>query len=214
MAVLEMTCDRCGGSLSFTTRPTIDTGEDSAWKDKVRNGSAFAAACPHCGDTKYYDYSFLYKERESQTLLYYAANEADFQEACRIMTGRSREVPWASISTWRRRVVANRAVLSEKLLILDAGLDDRFVEMEKVLAYSFFKKQNPSSAVDAVRFDRADDGHSRLCFFCGEEIVTAYGFDQDMYQKLENTFSAALKKTEREDIIVDSQWAVKVMNGI
>ena len=212
MAVLQITCDHCGASFSFTTLPAIDTGADPAWKEKVRNGRAFAAACPHCGDTKYYDYSFLYKERESQTLLYYAANEEDFLEACRIMTGRSDEVPWASIATWRRRVVANRAVLSEKLMILDAGLDDRFVEMEKVLAYSFLQKKNPSLSVDAVHFDADEAGHRRIVFLQGNEIVAAYGFDMDLYRKLENTFAAVLKKTERDDILIDSEWAVKVMN--
>ena len=36
-------------------------------------------------------------------------------------------VPWAGIADWSRRVVANRQVLLEKLLLLDLHLDDRVI---------------------------------------------------------------------------------------
>ena len=211
MAVLHITCEQCGKAFSFTTLPAIDTGNDPSWHEKVRSGEAFAGVCPHCGDKKFYDYSFLYKERETHTLVYYAAGEEDFQEACRTMTGQNPAVPWENISSWRRRIVANRDILAEKLLILDAGLDDRFVEMEKVLAYSFLQKKNPALLVDAVRFDGNKQEGYHIAFLLKGEITGAYAFDMSLYKKLKATFAVKLKKTERTDILIDSRWAAEML---
>ncbi len=212
MAVLDLTCESCGGKFPFTTRPAIDTGADPSLKEKVRSGEAFLGVCPHCGAKSYYDYSFLYKERETNTLLYYAANEEDFQEACRILTGRSANVPWASISSWRRRVVANRQVLGEKLVLLDAGLDDRVIEILKVLAYSSLHQKKPELTVERVQFEE-QDGRYGFCFYGEKELLTAYGFDMTMYESVKNAFAARLASQGREEILVDSEWAVGVLKG-
>ena len=148
MAILTLTCPACQKLFSFTTHPAFDTGEDASIAEKVRTGEVFVGACPHCGHAEHYSYSFLYKERESHALLYYADNEEDFRKACAIMTGRDPSVPWAGIADWSRRVVANRQVLLEKLLLLDLHLDDRVIEIMKVLAHSFLQKQKPGLLVE------------------------------------------------------------------
>ena len=104
MAILTLTCPACQKLFSFTTHPAFDTGEDASIAEKVRTGEAFVGACPHCGHAEHYSYSFLYKERESHALLYYADNEEDFRKACAIMTGRDSSVPWAGIAD-RKSVV-------------------------------------------------------------------------------------------------------------
>ena len=82
MAILTLTCPACQKLFSFTTHPAFDTGEDASIAEKVRTGEAFVGACPHCGHAEHYSYSFLYKERESHALLYYA-DRGGFPEGLR-----------------------------------------------------------------------------------------------------------------------------------
>ncbi len=210
MAVLDLTCESCGGKFSFTTRPAIDTGALPSMKEMVRSGEAFLGVCPHCGAKSYYDYSFLYKERETNTILYYAASEEDFQEACRLLTGYNAAVPWSSISSWRRRVVTSRPDFAEKLLLLDAGLDDRVVEILKALAYSSLRQKKPELAVERVQFEERD-GRYGLCFYGEKELLTAYGFDMAMYDSVKNAFASRLASQGREEILVDNEWALRVL---
>lgn len=211
MAILTLTCPACQKLFSFTTHPAFDTGEDASIAEKVRTGEAFVGACPHCGHAEHYSYSFLYKERESHALLYYADNEEDFRKACAIMTGRDPSVPWAGIADWSRRVVANRQVLLEKLLLLDLHLDDRVIEIMKVLAHSFLQKQKPGLLVDAIWFERGADGRTGYCLYQDGKIVCAYAFDAAMYEQVKQQLSPAFAKTEREDILIDASWAAKLL---
>ena len=195
MAILTLTCPACQKLFSFTTHPAFDTGEDASIAEKVRTGEAFVGACPHCGHAEHYSYSFLYKERESHALLYYADNEEDFRKACAIMTGRDPSVPWAGIGDWSRRVVANRQVLLEKLLLLDLHLDDRVIEIMKLLAHSFLQKQKPGLLVDAIWFERGADGRGGYCLYQDGKIVCAYAFDAAMYEQVKQQFSPAFAET-------------------
>ncbi len=212
MAVLDLTCESCGGKFSFTTRPAIDTGTEPSMKEMVRSGEAFLGVCPHCGAKSYYDYSFLYKERETNTILYYAASEEDFQEACRLLTGYHAAVPWSSISSWRRRVVTSRGDFAEKLRLLDAGLDDRVVEILKVLAYSSLRQKKPELAVERVQFEERD-GTYGFCFYGEGKLYTALGFDKAMYEGVKNRYASQLTAHEREDVLVDRDWALKLLMG-
>lgn len=157
MAILTLTCPACQKLFSFTTHPAFDTGKDPSIAEKVRTGEAFVGACPHCGHTEHYSYSFLCKERESHALLYYADNEDDFRKACAIMTGRDPSVPWAGIADWSRRVVANRQVLLEKLLLLDLHLDDRVIEIMKVLG-AFLPAEAEAGSIGRCHLVRARRG--------------------------------------------------------
>ena len=51
------------------------------------------------------------------------------------MTGRDPSVPWAGIADWSRRVVANRQVLLEKLLLMvrDLGQERTFAYIRFLL---------------------------------------------------------------------------------
>ncbi len=212
MAVLDLTCESCGGKFPFTTRPAIDTGVLPSMKEMVRSGEAFLGVCPHCGAKSYYDYSFLYKERETNTILYYAASEENLQEACRLLTGYHAAVPWSSISSWRRRVVTSRGDFAEKLRLLDAGLDDRVMEILKALAYSSLRQKKPELAVERVQFEERN-GTYGLCIYSEGKLYMALGFDRAMYEQVKNRYASLMAAHEREDVLVDRDWALKLLMG-
>ena len=211
MAILSITCPQCHGTFTFTTYPAIDTKDDGMWAEKVRTGEAFLGKCPHCGWETHYDYSFLYKEREKNFLMYYAANEADYKSGYAMMTGHDPMVDWEKISSWTRRVVTSREDVLEKLMILDDGLDDRIIEILKALAFVSLHQHKPELSVDTVLFDRGSDGNHYFRFSEKGNVVAAYAFERPMYERVKRNLGENLRHLTGGEVVINSQWAVKAL---
>lgn len=211
MANLSIQCPQCHGTFAFTTYPAIDTKDDVMWAEKVRTGDAFLGKCPHCGWETHYDYSFLYKEREKNFLMYYAANEEDYKKGYAMMTGHDPMVDWDKISAWTRRVVTSRADVLEKLMILDDGLDDRIIEILKALAFVSLHQHKPELSVDTVLFDRGSDGNHYFRFSEKGNVVAAYAFERPMYERVKRNLGDNLNHLTGGEVVINSQWAVKAL---
>lgn len=214
MAILSITCPQCHGTFTFTTYPAIDTKDDGMWAEKVRTGEAFLGKCPHCGWETHYDYSFLYKEREKNFLMYYAANEADYKSGYAMMTGHDPMVDWEKISSWTRRVVTSREDVLEKLMILDDGLDDRIIEILKALAFVSLHQHKPELSVDTVLFDRGSDGNHYFRFSEKGKVVAAYAFERPMYERVKRNLGENLRHLTGGEVVINSQWAVKALRAM
>lgn len=214
MAILSITCPQCHGTFTFTTYPAIDTKDDGMWAEKVRTGEAFLGKCPHCGWETHYDYSFLYKEREKNFLMYYAANEADYKSGYAMMTGHDPMVDWEKISSWTRRVVTSREDVLEKLMILDDGLDDRIIEILKALAFVSLHQHKPELSVDTVLFDRGSDGNHYFRFSEKGKVVAAYAFERPMYERVKRNLGENLRHLTGGEVVINSQWAVKALQTL
>ena len=214
MAILSITCPQCHGTFTFTTYPAIDTKDDGMWAEKVRTGEAFLGKCPHCGWETHYDYSFLYKEREKNFLMYYAANEADYKSGYAMMTGHDPMVDWEKISSWTRRVVTSREDVLEKLMILDDGLDDRIIEILKALAFVSLHQHKPELSVDTVLFDRGSDGNHYFRFSEKGNVVAAYAFERPMYERVKRNLGENLRHLTGGEVVINSQWAVKALQTL
>ncbi len=206
-------CLQCGKTFSFHRHDKIDTGKDPSMKEKVRNGEAFAVTCPSCGWHTHMDYSFLYREEESHTLIYYANTKEIYESAYRYMTGRTGP-GWESIRGWIRRVVTSREDLLEKLLILDGGLDDRIIEIMKGLAFVSMKQHQPDAGADTVLFDEGSDGNHYFRFSKEGRVEAAYAFELPMYEKIKNGLAPLLPKLSGEEVVINSQWAAGAMKRI
>ena len=214
MAILSITCPQCHGTFTFTTYPAIDTKDDGMWAEKVRTGEAFLGKCPHCGWETHYDYSFLYKEREKNFLMYYAANEEDYKSGYAMMTGHDSMVDWEKISSWTRRVVTSREDVLEKLMILDDGLDDRIIEILKALAFVSLHQHKPELSVDTVLFDRGSDGNHYFRFSEKGKVVAAYAFERPMYERVKRNLGENLRHLTGGEVVINSQWAVKALQTL
>ncbi len=92
---------------------------------KVRDGEAFVSICGHCGKKSHMDYSFLYYQPSALFLVYYAADQEDYEKAWKMLTGQDRErcLDEEKLRGVKKRLVTSREALREKLMILDGGFD-------------------------------------------------------------------------------------------
>ena len=60
--MVPASCNRCGGSHSVETYPSINTALDPELKARVRDGSLFVWECPSCGARNLLKYQTLYHD--------------------------------------------------------------------------------------------------------------------------------------------------------
>lgn len=91
------------------------------------------------------DYSFLYYQPSALFLVYYAADQEDYEKAWKMLTGQDRErrLDEEKLRGVKKRLVTSREALREKLMILDSGFDDRVIELMKGLAFMSLRRHSP-----------------------------------------------------------------------
>lgn len=146
MSLLETACPHCGKSMVFSPIDYINTEERPEMIQKVRDGEAFVSICGHCGKKSRMDYSFLYYQPSALFLVYYAADQEDYEKAWKMLTGQDRErrLDEEKLRGVKKRLVTSREALREKLMILDSGFDDRVIELMKGLAFMSLRRHIPN----------------------------------------------------------------------
>lgn len=161
------TCSRCGARTGLTIYKSINTSDDPALKEKVKDGSIFLWQCPSCGQSNLARYDTLYHDPDKRVMVW-LLNDGNLPEAQ--MHSISLHAKAAGDYILRR--VPDTGSLMEKVIIFDSGLDDVVVEMCKyVVKMEMVSKMQDSDAASRLmqvpfHFFRIEgDGDSRVMTF-------------------------------------------------
>ena len=138
----------CGNTFETQVARSLNAARTPAIREKILRGELHQALCPACGRRWAVESPFYYSDATRNTVFHvrprqerhrYGAHSADLDRA----TG---DLPPEMFPAARRhlRVVYGLDELREKLVAQDAGLDDRHVELLKVLVlheHPFLLKQ-------------------------------------------------------------------------
>ncbi len=111
--------------------------EDSALREKVKDGSLFVWECPHCGQRNLARYETLYHDPEWKLMVWVAPSGDVSETQMQAITNHTK-----AMGDYVLRIAADSGDLIEKILINEAGLDDVVVEICKyVLKMEMVSKQ-------------------------------------------------------------------------
>ena len=178
-AMQEITCPKCGKKTSFLVWDSINTMKDPEMKEKVRNDEAFRFHCPECGASALLNYNFLYHQQEDKVLIYVSADGEDASEMAQILDQRGN-----AFDGYRKRIVRSYNAFKEKLLILDAGFDDRIVEIIKSSVWDNVEAHYKDKKIDEIYFATNDDGVHGFLFRRAGEMVASMEFDESLYKAI------------------------------
>jgi predicted RNA-binding Zn-ribbon protein involved in translation (DUF1610 family) len=122
----EFTCPSCGAVSKVQTRGPVNAQTDPSAKTAILKGTYFNYRCAACGNEIRLLYNCLYIDpdlRQAICLITDGSNDAE-------------HVPLLKNGGYILRIVRSVNDLREKLLIFDAALDDRIVEIAKGTALS------------------------------------------------------------------------------
>ena len=214
-------CDACGHVGEAVYYEVVDAVQDPVAKEKVLSGEAFTYACPECGTVYALDYPMLYNDDDRRCMVYCAngcvvGEEADpvFErfadlEDDEVQTPAVRLNPALAC---KRRIVATPEDLMEKLDIFYAGLDDRMVELLKVLS-SIAIAEDDGVEVEWMVFDRVDPDTGELVFVARsdayEEGMSDIDVDRADYDVMANDRELIADfATIPYDFYIDRAWAL------
>lgn len=186
-------CPACGTEQDVQLVQTIDTQQNLDDKAKLLAGELNVLACK-CGKRTQLAANILYKQDD-----YY----------CQVVPGGEQAMAEAAAAfaasgvSGRRRLVPSLNALVEKVKLLDAGLDDRAVEMAKVLLLATVGE------LDRVLLFDEREG----------DLINWVMFDEDGEpEAVSSAVSQVEKLAERpmkdDELRVDRAWALEAVKAM
>lgn len=206
---IKVTCPGCHAESDFPMWQSINTAVDPGMKEAVRNKQAFRFCCPHCSEENIVDYSFLYHQPEEKWLIQYDKDDESANEFLSMVTEEDSSLRQFIEDGYVIRLVRSQNELIEKLFILDEGLDDRLVEIYKVLVLLRYQEEHKGEDIDrpVLYFYRSADKQPEIQVLINNEYQCSTTFNPDLYQDLQTNFSPRLSPLNQDTPVINEQWA-------
>lgn len=215
----SVACLKCGKESPFDFYASINTWQDPKLKQRVKNFDLFKFICPHCGSEQFVGYSFLYHQLEDQWLIFCCQEDEEVAEVRTLfskddfsaVTDRQGVKQAIDTTGYKRRIVVGVDDLVEKIRMIDAGLDDRLVEVYKVLLFGQMQpeleKMPGGDAVDLLYLDEDLQGALNVVFMADGQAVGEVPFAKEAYDSVRAHYENALERLAAEEVVIDQDWA-------
>ena len=213
--IQRIKCPACGAEHDFEIWVRVNTDLDPILKEKVKSGELFRTVCPACGQKIDVVYPCLYHEMENKVMIYYAPGAEAMKDAAAAFeegvetVGRERGFD-PSQKGYRNRVVGSVFDLQEKIAVFDAGMDDRVVEICKVLIGSDLQETQPEAVFDDLLFYRDGSG-GRLALMRNGNAFASVALPMELYTMVENHYRPLIERFGNEKVI-DMEWVMNSVN--
>ena len=204
--VQRIRCPKCGAEHDFAIWTRINTELDPDLDQKVRSGELFRTVCPSCGQQIDVVYPCLYHQMKEKVMIYYAPGREAMEQAAGAFAegmdeaGEKRGFD-AREEGYRNRVVGSLYDLQEKIAVFDAGLDDRVVEICKVLIGSELQESQPDAAFDDLLYYRSGNGEDRLALMREGNAFASISLPGDIYEEVKKYRGSAVPSAGRSMIL-------------
>ena len=182
---IDFACPKCHQAVSATMWETVNTNLRENLHEQIIDHSFFNVACPKCGEVLHMRYSFLYNDlRHGQMIWTIYPNEEDYD----------RRIDEISVSTdygVSTRLVDNIDNLAEKVSALEAGRDDRVIEIYKVFLYKDLSGKGVESLAPNNIFYLLN-GEEGFYIRVEEKMIAFIPFDVRSYNEIMQNYSERL----------------------
>ncbi|MDO4459718.1 MAG: CpXC domain-containing protein [Clostridia bacterium] len=142
-----MECPYCKKLGEFTKWESINTVLNPDAKAALISGELFAFKCPHCEKVSPVSYELLYHDMPKQLMIHFVMSEKSAEEAMKsfkeMTEGKLSKLPQLSQAKFTFRIVSSMNELREKAFVFDMNLDDRVIELMKVMLVTQLRNEVP-----------------------------------------------------------------------
>ena len=229
-------CPHCRRTAYFNIWNSINTKTHPETYGQVRNLSLFRFCCPYCRKTSTIKYSFLYHQMESALMIYFISEEEEVKHTQKLLesifAGTSQDDKSDSgsdteagdrllenaLARYRYRIVRTHEEFLEKLAIFDSGLDDRILELAKVILSAEAERQlsRYNFRVKGAFFTINTETKERKLLFLDKNSnrTATVSFDRyvtNVYNQIIDQYSVALEGSHKNDTVIDRNWASDIL---
>lgn len=208
-------CSKCGKENHLKIYRSINTAENPELKKAVMNGSLFLWTCSACGQLNLARYETLYHDPDGK-LMIWLLPDGDLPET----QMHSITLHAKAIGNYTLRRVDDMGSLMEKVLIAEAGLDDRVIEMCKYVTKLELTSGNSqkAAAITAAGFHfyriEDNDGQKTIVLtFPDSETgnMASVRIGYNVYQDCAGILERNPVKTDEGFIRIDQEWILSLM---
>lgn len=216
---VTITCPGCKTQSPFTIWSSVNTMLSPEMKPAILDGSAFLFTCPHCGMKNNINYDLLYHQMEDHIMIQYATSDEYANQFMDTMSGKSPIKELQSMvddmvqQHYLIRIVRSLNQLREKIAILDAGLDDRIVEIYKLLIQSTYHEQHPDAPLPEVLFS-ANPEQREFYLYADSKYAGTANLADDLYDEIKSNYQKLLPDLRDDGYFIDHQWALNFFSQL
>lgn len=198
-------CPECGAENHVTIWNSIDSNVDLFAKKELMNGDLFRRVCDGCGCTFNVFFELMYQDVNHNVIIYLVKQD-DVNETIDMLNkaNAKMQIPTNGV---RSRVVCTLNDLREKVNIFENNLNDKVIEIIKLLYLTNITDNNPHLKIEDVRFI-VQDGKYILQFFGNEsaDIEITKEFYDDVEKEYENEI-----RHKKKSYVIDREWAIDAL---
>nr|WP_300186219.1 CpXC domain-containing protein [uncultured Agathobaculum sp.] len=192
---MTITCPHCQAETDHKVLDHINIDRNPELRAKVQDLSCFRVQCPNCGETVLAVHPCLYHDMANQFMVWLWPEEGEAPHA-----------QFDPLAGYTLRRVDSLNAFREKINVLECGLDDRAVEIMKLL---LFTQLNRDLDVVELLFHALDDRTGELRFVAvlsdgAEQYAAMPGVT---YQRLREDVEAYLYTPGADFAVIDMAWA-------
>ena len=191
-----VSCPKCGKTIEFTMWQSINNEMTFAMPDII-SGKLFEVECKHCGLRTHVDYPILVNDMAHNVMIYYTHPDG-VEETEKALVSMNK------LYKGRTRIVTDQPTLREKVAIFNAELDDRVIELLKVIVMAQVEEQLAGKEVQGVFFVPDDNPRFEIVFDDGSGHVPV---SMEFYKKVEEEFFGEKALATDDEVFVDRDWA-------
>ena len=195
-----ITCPKCKQESEFIIWKSLNADINPEAKQNLLDGSLFNFECSNCGHKCNVDYGILYHDMKKQVMVYYV-NESSVEKTKEMMADTKK---LKGMEEYRNRIVTNQNALREKAIIFDNDLDDRIIEIIKLIYFANAHEQFPDANVTEIYFS-VDEGKYFLDLIADSPMSTQ--IPDNVYDDIKKEFSERLNEDDSDETIIDMMWA-------
>lgn len=204
-----VSCPRCGEAVETRMWPGINAEVNPNLREQVLRETLFNWTCPACGYVAQMAYPCLYHDKGRKFMVYLVPNSGD-----QALDEVDVDEAFPQIGCVQKRVVSSLAALKEKILLFEAGLDDRAAEVVKLALASVIGQKDGKKPQEGY-FSFADEEKDRigfLFFFPGRPEPVRKTTRMDAYRRSEEIVRA-LDPRQKGFAAVDAALAQQLLGA-
>lgn len=194
-----VSCPFCGNENKINTYDVIRP-KDEAFSE-IMNGHLTFFKCPNCEKLSPIIKNFIYLDEGKKFVILHKNNEKEFVD----LSG-------FEDKDYLIRIVSNIYELREKIILFNHGLNDRIVELMKVL-YKY--EVEADIKIDWVErmYIEEDDFNIKLSLIMAGGNKRSYKFNYDIYNRMEELAYNVCNCIDKDEKVIDYNWAIEKINN-
>ena len=180
-------------------------------KQQIIDGTLCDFKCPYCEYGVAMSYDLLFNMSDHGVMLHMICDEKQALNVPAMIEAQEASLPrdaQESAKKYIHRIVPDILSLREKAIIFEHDLDDRVIELMKVVYCGQFEEQK-GITVQHIFFS-ANGDNWQFELFGESELLAIAPFDKNLYTSLQHAPKRKLKPIRNDRrYFVDREWAVK-----